>query len=314
MNTKMNALLIPKQLLIGLLLSAILLGPLTMPAPAQWTVFDPSQYVLQVGKRIEEAARWVETLNHYAAMYEKAVRQYEKMVESVTSLRGILDRAEDQLMRHKRLITTYATIGRLIRDTFELKRRIETTITSQIQSVVNISRRLRSGIFDMDANKRDLDDFLRHSIGRRADAQLANLERLAKLDSQFERMLYDREMILLDLSKLYEERQQIADETRAFDADAAADRDGIQSLIDQMLAVNLRITTVEGQLRELEAKIQEKFVAYGLKVEQMTTFGNEIRRTGEMMTGITTASEDFRRELERYEVWDDETYGTGLPR
>ena len=298
---------------MSVLLASILLGFEIRPTYAQWTVFDPSQYVLQVEKKIEEAARWVETINHYISMYEKAAQQYQKMVESVTNLRGILDKVEEQVMRHKQLITTYATLGRLIRGTFELKRRIETTITSQIQSVVNISRRLRNGIFDMDANKRDLDDFLRHSIGRRADAELANLERLAKLDSELERMLYDREMILLDLAKLYEEREKIADEIRAIEANPAANRDGIESLINQMLSVNLRISTVEGQLLNLEAKIQEKFVAYGLKTDQMVKFGEDIRRTGEMMTGITRASDGFMRELEKYEVWDDDTYNSPLP-
>lgn len=298
---------------MSVLLASILLGFEIRPTQAQWTVFDPSQYILQVEKKIEEAARWVETINHYISMYEKAAQQYQKMVESVTNLRGILDKVEEQVMRHKQLITTYATLGRLIRGTFELKRRIETTITSQIQSVVNISRRLRNGIFDMDANKRDLDDFLRHSIGRRGDAELANLERLAKLDSELERMLYDREMILLDLAKLYEEREKIADEIRAIEANPATNRDGIESLINQMLAVNLRISTVEGQLLNLEAKIQEKFVAYGLKTDQMVKFGEDIRRTGEMMTGITRASDGFMRELEKYEVWDDDTYNSPLP-
>lgn len=303
----------PKQILMSFLLASILLGFEPQPARAQWTVFDPTQYTLQVAKKIEEAARWIETINHYVAMYEKAAQQYQKMVESVTNLRGILDKVDEQVMRHKQLITTYSQLGKLIRGTFELKRRIENTITSQIQSVVNISRRLRNGIFDMDANKRDLDDFLRHSVGRSADAQLANLERLAKLDSELERMLYDREMILLDLAKLYEEREKIADKIRAIDTSDPANQDGIQSLIDQMLAVNLRITTVEGQLRNLEAKIQEKFVKYGMKIEQMTTFGAEIRKTNEMMTGITTASNEFLREVEKYEVWDEDTYNNQLP-
>lgn len=303
----------PKQILMSLLLASILLGFDLKPARAQWTVFDPTQYTLQVAKKIEEAARWVETINHYIAMYEKAAQQYQKMVESVTNLRGILNKVDEQVMRHKQLITTYSQLGKLIRGTFELKRRIENTITCQIQSVVNISRRLRNGIFDMDANKRDLDDFLRHSIGRSADAQLANLERLAKLDSELERMLYDREMVLLDLAKLYEEREKIADKIRAIDTGDPANQDGVQSLIDQMLAVNLRITTVEGQLRELEAKIQEKFVKYGMKIEQMTTFGAEIRKTNEMMTGITTASNEFLREVEKYEVWDEDTYNNQLP-
>lgn len=302
-----------RQMILGLLLSSILIGIDVRPVQAQWTVFDPSQYALQVAKKVEEAARWVETINHYIQMYQNAVKQYEKMVESVTNLRGILDRVDEQIMRHKQLITTYATLGRLIRGTFELKKRIEATITSQIQSVVNIARRLKNGIFDMEANKRDLDDFLRHSIGRSADAHMANLERLAKLDSELERMLFDRENMLLDLAKLYEEREKIADATRAISANPDANQDGVQSLIDQMLAINLRITTVEGQLRELEAKIQAKFVAYGLKIEQMTEFGKDIRRTNEMMTGITRASDDFLRELERYEIWNDDVYQSPLP-
>jgi chromosome segregation ATPase len=301
------------QFIFSLVLSSLLIGLDARPVQAQWTVFDPSQYALQVAKKIEEAARWVETINHYIQTYENAVRQYEKMVESVTNLRGILDKVDEQVMRHKQLITTYATLGRLIRGTFELRKRIEATITSQIHSVVNIARRLKNGIFDMEANKRDLDDFLRHSIGRSADAHLANLERLAKLDSELERMLFDRENMLLDLAKLYEERERIADATRAISANPDANQDGVQSLIDQMLAVNLRITTVEGQLRELEAKIQAKFIGYGLKIEQMTEFGKEIRRTTEMMTGITQASDAFLRELERYEVWDDDVYQSPLP-
>ena len=310
---KNKTLSFPKQILMSLLLTSILLGFDVKPAKAQWTVFDPTQYNLQVAKKIEEAARWVETINQYVAMYEKASQQYQKMVESVTNLRGILDKVDEQIIRHKQLITTYAQLGRLIRGTFELKRRIENTITSQIQSVVNISRRLRNGIFDMDQNKRDLDDFLRHSIGRRADAELQNLERLAKLDSELERMLYDRELVLLDLAKLYEEREKIADKTKAIDTTDPANQDGVQSLIDQMLAVNLRITTVEGLLRDLEAKIQEKFVKYGIKIEQMTKFGDEIQQSSEMMTGITRASDEFMQELEHWDVWREEIYDNNLP-
>lgn len=310
---KKQKLSFPKQILMSLLLTSIFLSFEVKPAQAQWTVFDPSQYALQLSKKIEEATRWVETINHYISMYENAVKQYEKMVESVSNLRGILDKVDEQITRHKQLITTYAQLGKLIRGTFELKRRIENTITSQIQSIVNISRRLRNGIFDMDQNKRDLDDFLRHSIGRRADAELRNLERLAKLDSELERMLYDREMILLDLAKLYEEREKIAEKIKAIDTTNPANQDGVQSLIDQMLAINLRITTVEGQLRELEAKIQEKFVKYGLKIEQMTEFGKEIRQTNEMMTGITRASDEFMIELEKYDVWRQEIYDNQLP-
>ena len=63
----------------------------------------------------------------------------------------------------------------------------------------------------MEANKRDLDDYLKHAIGRNADASLKNLERLARLDSSFDRMLYDREMILAELALLYKEQAELQD-------------------------------------------------------------------------------------------------------
>jgi len=298
---------------MSLILTSIFISFEVKPAQAQWTVFDPSQYALQLSKKIEEATRWMETINHYISMYENAVKQYEKMVESVSNLRGILDKVDEQIMRHKQLITTYSQLGKLIRGVYELKKRIENSITSQIQSVVNISRRYRNGIFDMEQNKRDLDDFLRHSIGRRADAEISNLERLAKLDAELEKMLYDRELILLDLAKLHEEQEKIAERLRTGEYNSDANNDGVQSLINQMQAVDLRITTLQGQLRELEAKIQEKFVKYGLKIERMTEFGKEIRQTNEMMTGITRASDEFMTELEKYDVWRQEIYDNQLP-
>ena len=302
-----------KQFLISLLFASILFGFEVKPVQAQLTVFDPSQYYLQISKKIEEAARWVETINHYTAMYEKAIQQYEKMVESVSNLRGILDKVDEQIIRHKQLITGYTQLGKLIRGIYELRRRLENTITSQIQSVVNISRRIRSGVFDMEQNKRDLDDFLRHSIGRRVDAELQNLERMAKLDAELERMLYDREMLLLDLAKLNEEHERIVEKLRSGDTQTEDNTDGIQPLIVQLQNIDLRITTLQGQLRELEAKIQQKFVKYGIKLEQMTEFGKDIRQANAMMTGITKARDEFMSELEKYDVWRPEIYDNQLP-
>jgi P-type conjugative transfer protein TrbJ len=303
----------PKQILMSLLLFSILLGFEVKPARAQWTVFDPSQYALQLSKKIEEAARWVETVNQYLAMYDNAVKQYEKMIESVSNLRGILDKVDEQISRHKQLVTTYSQLGKLIRGIYELRRRVENTITSQIQSIVNISRRLRNGIFDMEQNKRDLDDFLRHSIGRRIDAELANLERLAKLDAELERMLYDRELILLKIAQLHQEEEQIAERIRTSNEILDANNVGAQSLITQMQSIDLRIATLEGQLRVLEAEIQEKFVKYGIKIERMTEFGKEIRKSNEMMTSITVASDNFISELEKYDVWRKAVYENQLP-
>jgi len=48
------------QFIVGLLIGGLLMPLQT--AQAQWTVYDPAQYTLQVSKKLEEATRWV---NHY---------------------------------------------------------------------------------------------------------------------------------------------------------------------------------------------------------------------------------------------------------
>lgn len=126
-------------------------------------------------------------------------------------------------------------------------------------------------------------------------------------------MLYDRELLLLNIAKLHEEEEQIATRLRTGDYKSDADNDGVQSLINQMQSIDLRIATLEGQLRELEAKIQEKFVKYGIKIERMTEFGKEIRKSNEMMTSITVASDVFISELEKYDVWRKAVYENQLP-
>jgi P-type conjugative transfer protein TrbJ len=78
-----------RQIILGIVLAAVLIP---VPAQAQWTVFDPSNYSIQIKRHIEDLSRWMETVNQYMRMYENAVGQ-------LTHLQGIL-RAADELLAH----------------------------------------------------------------------------------------------------------------------------------------------------------------------------------------------------------------------
>ena len=45
----------------------------------------------------------------------------------------------------------------------------------------------------------------------------------------------------------------------------------------------------------------------------MEEFGKQIRQTEEMMTTITTGSQDFYNELEKYEVWKNDPLDNQFP-
>ena len=294
------------QFAIALILFSFLMFPAVPSAQAQFATFDATNYALQVAKKIEEANRWLQAVQQYTRMYQKAIEQ-------VSSLRGILSIVDEQITKNKQMVEGWAAVGRIVKGVYELKRQIENSIRSEIQAVVNISRRYRNGIFDMEANKRDLDEYLRYSIGRNADASLKNLERLARLDSSFERMLYDREMILAEIALLYKEQAELQDRVTELRNLPGDRQDKIEGMLAQLREIGSRIATLELRLDDLKKQIEEKCKEYGLKIEQMEEFGKQIRQTEEMMTTITTGSQEFYSELEKYDVWRNDVLENQFP-
>jgi len=302
----MKNLKITHQFAIALILFSLLTFSAAHPVQAQFATFDATNYALQVAKKIEEANRWLQAVQQYTRMYQKAIEQ-------VSSLRGILSIVDEQITKNKQMVEGWAAVGRIVKGVYELKRQIENSIRSEIQAIVNISRRYRNGIFDMEANKRDLDEYLRYSIGRNADASLKNLERLARLDSSFERMLYDREMILAEIALLYKEQAELQDRVTELRNLPGSSQDKIEGMLAQLREIGSRIATLELRLDDLKKQIEEKCKEYGLKIEEMTEFGKQIRQTGEMMTTITTGSQEFYSELEKYDVWRNDVLENQFP-
>src|SRR5215472_9889853 len=125
-------------------LAAVLVGSAPLPVHAQifgGIVFDPTNYALQVEKKVEEAARWVQTIDHYLRMYENAVRQ-------LTTLTGVLKTAEQHLGFDRQVLSTLSSIGQTIRTSFRIKRLVEGLVVGQATAFKEIDERLRNGIFD----------------------------------------------------------------------------------------------------------------------------------------------------------------------
>ena len=106
------------QLIIALILSSFLMFPAAQPAKAQWMTFDATNYALQVEKKTQEAVRWIKTVEQYVAMYQKAIEQ-------VSSLRGILSIVDEQITKNKKMVEGWAAVGRIVKGVFDLKKQIE---------------------------------------------------------------------------------------------------------------------------------------------------------------------------------------------
>src|SRR5215813_15190202 len=166
------------RLAFGLLIGILIIPP--QPVRAQWTVFDPAQYTLQVSKRIEEANQWIQ--------------HYTNLVNQLTTLGGVLKATDDLVAKQKNAITTMSNIGQTIRDSFQLKDQLEAIVVSRMRAFKSIESRLRNGIFDPEADMRDFDEYLRNSIGRSSQDTIATRERLIRMDNELKRMQDDLEV------------------------------------------------------------------------------------------------------------------------
>lgn len=281
---------LPRQFLLGIVLAAVLL-PTT--APAQWTVFDPTAYALQIKKRIEEINRWVETVNQYTHMYENAVGQ-------LTNLKGILQTVDEALANERRMRTLVSNWGQAVRLSFRLRSQLVNLVTGAARAVMNIEQRLRNGIFDPEADKRDFAEYLRYGIGKTAQDTEAEFERLKQMDNQLERIVYDQQREAAQLAEL---NTYIADKTaeleRLKNCDDCTDKDR------DMEQLSFELAKLEEKAAQAQAEVSRLFDRQAKRVEEIYKieeerlhFGRNIRNMNKAWRGITDATLRLREGLQ----------------
>jgi hypothetical protein len=177
-----------KQVTLGLLISLLFIHGAAPPARAQFAVVDHMAWTQRLAEYVKEANRWLETVRHYEAVINKATAQ-------VTTLGGILTEIDKQVSRDNSIFATFASLGQSVRGIFTLKRQIEALVVRNIQSLKNIDDRLRSGIFNPQADLADLEDYLKNSIGRASQDRAATLERIANMDTLLQRWYEELQML-----------------------------------------------------------------------------------------------------------------------
>jgi hypothetical protein len=279
-----------KQIAIGIVLAAVLLPA---PAQAQWTVFDPANYSIQIKKQIEELNRWLQTINQYMAMYENAVGQ-------LTNLKGILKTADELLAHDKRMRRFISYWGQAIRMSFRVKNQLVNLVTGAARAVMNIERRLRNGIFDPEADKRDFAEYLRYGIGRTAQDAEAEVERLKRMDNQLERIIYDHQREseqLAQLSAYIAAKKEEVERLKNCDDCTDKDRD-LEQLSFELAKLEEKAAKAESEvsrLFDLKAKRAEEI--YKIE-EERTRFGRTIITMNKAWRGIADATIKLRENLQ----------------
>jgi chromosome segregation ATPase len=274
--------------LVGILLGLLIIP--VQPAQAQWTVFDPTQYTLQVQKKIEEATRWVETVKHYATMVDKTIQQ-------LTTMQGILRNVDEQLARNVRLARFLASVGQIVRGSYQLKRQLEGMVTYRIAMLKNIDDRLRNGIFNPEADLNDLENYFKYTLGRSSQDTVARLDKQARNDSQLEswcvRLAQVRTALVAAQKTLLDAVEQLDAEMSKPDPD----KSNLNHLNDVILQQQALIAALNKEHADLQDKITERVAKYGLKLQDMENFAFSIITVNDAWDSLQHTKDQIERTL-----------------
>ena len=290
-----------RQIVLGLVLGSILLAPTRVQA--QWAVYDHPNWVLKFKEMVEDANRWVTTVNNYAEMYTKAAEQ-------LMTLGGILDKVERTLSRNKDLITTWSNVGKSVRGVLRLRRQLENMVRCRIQSIQSIADRLRNGVFDMEANARDLENYLKHTIGKTSEEAVANIERLANQDATLDRLRYDLHVVEARIAEQQEALKQYEALLEAWEVKPDDERYGYSDINTHIEICKQTISALEKQRSEIITELEKRVKRYGVVLEERGNFGKQVKEFNDSLSGLTEAKQEIidaiNEEFEPDNIFGDE--------
>ena len=280
-----------KQLILGALIG-IILAPSN--AQAQWTVFDPAQYALQIERQIEEANRWLERVKHYS-------EEINKLAEQLSTLKGVLGQAEKLVLHNNNLTRTMAQIGQTVRDVFALKRAIETMVISRLSMIKSIKTRLMTGIFDPDADLRDFEDYLRNSIGRQEQDKIATLNRIAMFDATLARLYHDLQTAQARQAATAQQMKQAKDKLDAELAKPQTEQCAscISDLKVEIASCEKMIADLDTQITNLSTQIEDRVKLYNLTMEERVRIANRVRATDEAWNSLNIVKDSIFDAIQR---------------
>lgn len=267
----------------------------------------------QLAEHAKNARRWLDTVAHFTKVINEDIRRF-------TSLKGILEVAEEKLGLDDDTLKALADIGETVRACFALKEQFESLIHTRLRMIENMYARAKRGIFNPAQDLADLDEYLRSGIGRSSARVIASRERLARLDNELETWIYDLQQARKELAYKQTQLNEILEKLKAeggLDANIrrrtvnqTGDREGPRlrrrenASAEAIDALLMNKTLIEGQINELNKriselleKINERYRRYHMTFDESKARVSDIRKAVDGWQGMIEAKEKAIQEM-----------------
>ncbi len=293
----MNRSTMTYRLILGTLIGLLLIPP--QPVQAQWTVYDPTNHATQIERMIQDAARWLETIDKYRQDIEHYAKMYDKAVEQLTTLKGVLKTVDEQLAKHKDLIYFVNDVGRIVRDSFRLYEQLERLVLHRIRALKNIDDRLRNGLFDIEQDKRDFETYLKYTMGRSARDTLSQRVRLAQMDTQLAFWLDEKQKLEKQIATYNELLKKAREELSRELNKSPQNQRNVQLLVETCIHYESMVSELTRQHAELTAKINDRTAQHGVRIQEMENFGRQVVAVNDAWRSLTRTRDKIAATLDK---------------
>ena len=180
-------------------------------------------------------------------------------------------------------------------------------IRYQVRSLRSIDDRLSQGIFDPDADLRDLQNYLLYTMGRDARQTVDQMMITARSDAQLAAWMDEKTRLMKELAILAEKSAKtkvlLIEERR----NPIPDQRNIQQLNELISRLEIQMEDLKKRIKELEEKIAGRIKDHGLRLQDMENFGHEVLATNEMWLELQKTKDDLQQ------TFDGLILGTPLP-
>jgi hypothetical protein len=297
-----------RQNLTKLVVTAVLCSMLHLssppPASAQFggIVHDPVTLAAHIRQWAEDLRHWLETVQYYAKTVEKAA-------ETVTNTAGILRTVERSLGFNKEMLQTISNIGHTIRTAYRIKTLMEGMVTARMRAIARIHDNIARGIFDGDAIKRELRNYLLYELGEVSEQTLTAIEQQELNDLSLQMM--DLELQIL--------HKRIADCEKS-EQEAAARIEQMRDNPDEVTQLDIQLASLDADNRQYEADLArdreraitleretlERRTKIAKEIIESRRFGKEIDTHSEAGQKMTDALNGMRKRAQKASEDEDD--------
>lgn len=290
---------------LAVVMALLVTGCWPQSAQAQWAVFDAHAYAELWQIKVDERTRFVEILQQYAEAAQKTIKMISQNAEQISTTHGILDLAERNMLKDEKLSREFAALGKNVRDIFKLQRTVEALVFRDIKGLREIKTRLDAGIFDPAANRKDLEDYLRNSIGLAAENYFRNQEELAAMDLELARWMDEALALEGTMATVNHDMEGILHDLET-NQDQGKETPARQALFARLAELDARMDELKKQHSEKISLIQERYRRYHLLVEGRQDTALKILKSSQAWKDfLDLKEEDAKLFEEEYRLYAD---------